>query len=547
MSDEIQSVGDWATNAELIADVAALGWLRDEYTVLDTTYGKGNFWTKYRPPLLTGVDRNPAKSLTGEAVDFRHLPYPDRAFDVVVFDPPYRLNGTPDREDFDESFGIEDVTRWQERMRLIAAGSHECARVARRNVLVKVQDQVCVDEATEILTLRGWLSCDEVAVGDIAYTLNHETGLGEWQPITDLWILPSSSREMVAMEQSGHSSMTTLDHQWAVIRNGRRTWTMSRTLAQSDAFPIAAVSADQPAEPKYTDEFVELVAWFWTEGSVGGLDGRRGGRVRAPSFGAIYQSPVVNPANCARIERCLASCFGPPGPCDRIGPFKDRPPQWERRRKTDRIDTFALSANLVRLLLEVAPGKVPSVEFLRTLTTAQVRLFIETAIAGDGHDRGDGSGPVFIQKSRSGAELFQIACALAGIATSISQRSSGMFAVLVRKSQTTMPARRNQSRVEHTGRVWCVTTPTSTWLARRRGTMWFTGNCSGKMRWQSDVVTDIVISHGFRKADRFDYPSRSIPQPEGRAQRHARHSRSQLLVFTRGRVDNGLSKDADHG
>lgn len=141
-AEEIQSIGDWSSNADLIADVALLGWLADDLTVLDATYGLGAFWSKYRPPLLTGCDLDPAKSPCGESVDFRALPFGDRSFDVVVFDPPYKLNGTPALAGFDASYGVDVPTTWQDRMQVIADGARDCARVARRHLLVKCQDQV---------------------------------------------------------------------------------------------------------------------------------------------------------------------------------------------------------------------------------------------------------------------------------------------------------------------------------------------------------------------------------------------------------------------
>lgn len=168
-AEEVQSIGSWATNAELIADVAVLGWLSDDLSVLDVTYGEGAFWTKYRPPLLTGVDLNPAKSLTGEPVDFRSLPYADRSFDVVVFDPPYKLNGTPSLDGFDGAYGVEVATRWQDRMQLIADGAAECARVARKHLLVKCQDQVVsgkmrwqTDVVTDIAYAAGFRKADRL-------------------------------------------------------------------------------------------------------------------------------------------------------------------------------------------------------------------------------------------------------------------------------------------------------------------------------------------------------------------------------------------------
>lgn len=169
-AEDIRSIGDWNTNAELLADVASLGWITDDMSVLDATYGHGRFWTKYRPPNLLGVDLNADKSMDGPQ-DFRALPYSDGTFDVVVFDPPYRLNGTPD-QDYDEAFGIDTVAGWRDRMALICEGAAECARVASKHLLVKCQDQVVsgqmrwqTDAVTEVVTARGFRKADRFDFG----------------------------------------------------------------------------------------------------------------------------------------------------------------------------------------------------------------------------------------------------------------------------------------------------------------------------------------------------------------------------------------------
>lgn len=167
MAEEVRSIGDWANNAELIADVASLGWITDDMTVLDATYGLGRFWTKYHPPLLVGIDIDPAKSPGRRSDDFRCLSFDDRAFDVVVFDPPYKLSGTPALGDFDAAYGIDVAANWRDRMRLIVDGAVECARVAKRHLLVKCQDQVVsgqmrwqTDAVTEAVVPLGFRKAD---------------------------------------------------------------------------------------------------------------------------------------------------------------------------------------------------------------------------------------------------------------------------------------------------------------------------------------------------------------------------------------------------
>lgn len=123
----------WPTNGHLMADVARLGYLNG--SVLDVTYGKGVFWKIYKPLDLT------THAIKIDGVDFRHLPHPDRSFDVVVLDPSFKLNGTPTK-DVDERYGVDVPSRWQDRMQMIRDGMTECSRVARYYLLLKCQAQV---------------------------------------------------------------------------------------------------------------------------------------------------------------------------------------------------------------------------------------------------------------------------------------------------------------------------------------------------------------------------------------------------------------------
>jgi hypothetical protein len=141
--DPVPAIGEWPTNGHLIADCARLGLLRPEWPTLDVTYGYGTFWNVWKPDVLVGCDLNPAKSPIGYPVDYTALPFPDRSHTVVVFDPDYKLTGTPwNTGGTDERYGTDKPMRWQDRMANIRAGARECARVADLMVFVKCQDQV---------------------------------------------------------------------------------------------------------------------------------------------------------------------------------------------------------------------------------------------------------------------------------------------------------------------------------------------------------------------------------------------------------------------
>lgn len=129
-------------NAQAISDLAALGLLRPNDRVLDTTVGsERGFWTDWEPTLLTTNDLD----LDVEAdyhSDARSLPFTDRAFDVVVYDPPYANRGTS-RHPMDARYGITKYRTRSEVERLLIDGTVEALRVADRLVLVKCQD-ACV-------------------------------------------------------------------------------------------------------------------------------------------------------------------------------------------------------------------------------------------------------------------------------------------------------------------------------------------------------------------------------------------------------------------
>src|SRR5579862_4447487 len=87
MSSPVLAAYHWQTNGHLIADCHRLGYLLDDDHVLDPTYGRGAWWKVWRPEKLTAHTR------AVDGSDFRHLPYPDGAFDTIAYDPPYVAKG----------------------------------------------------------------------------------------------------------------------------------------------------------------------------------------------------------------------------------------------------------------------------------------------------------------------------------------------------------------------------------------------------------------------------------------------------------------------
>ena len=161
MSD-ILATRAWPDNGALMYEaVAPLGYIQGR--VLDATYGEGTFWKRF-PNELWWLTTNDLYKEADLRADFCRLPFRDEEFDAVVFDPPYKLSGTPALGQFDLRYGVGVAMPWQERMRLIRRGALECLRVTKAggHTLVKCQDQVCsgkvvwqTDEVTHVMRTHG--------------------------------------------------------------------------------------------------------------------------------------------------------------------------------------------------------------------------------------------------------------------------------------------------------------------------------------------------------------------------------------------------------
>lgn len=105
MSDPIMAATPWPENGDLIADVHALGYLRDDDHVLDPTHERGIWWKRWRPEKLTTHHR------AIDGTDFRDLPHPDGTFDAIAYDPPYVCPGgrkTSTVQDMHDRFGMNE-------------------------------------------------------------------------------------------------------------------------------------------------------------------------------------------------------------------------------------------------------------------------------------------------------------------------------------------------------------------------------------------------------------------------------------------------------
>jgi len=142
----VLAAGRWPTNAELIADVARLGYVSTMSLTFDATYGRGVWWKAFRPVRLVTNDIDP-ESEAEYADDFRATRWPDSYFDVVAYDPPYVSVGgrsTTTLPDLHARYGLTDAPRTPLELQrdVVDRGLDEAQRITSGLVLVKCQDYV---------------------------------------------------------------------------------------------------------------------------------------------------------------------------------------------------------------------------------------------------------------------------------------------------------------------------------------------------------------------------------------------------------------------
>lgn len=397
----------------------------------------------------------------------------------------------------------------------------------------------CMDDQSEVYTRRGWVRHNTIQIGDECLSLDHSTGLTVWKPVTDIYRADVTDEPMLSIEGRSHSSLTTMGHRWPVVRmrwdgslTWSREWATSREIAYLAEHGTAqlptkitrgAPHANIPTAQKHEDALVELVAWYFTEGTTGIRDGRRTPQV------SIHQSYAVNPDHCARIRNALVSLFGPRSESlDKGGRYatqatmdrcaearamraaghtvreiaesvqvsttqvykylkqdpkiRDNQPRWREIRHPNGMAEFRLNAASAEVITEHAPKRVVPTEFVEELTHAQLLLFVDTAVRADGHVHG--ANRVITQKDPAMLAAFERACLLLGYAANHRVISVEGFAthhahrmIVSDQGVGYRPRAESVSVVPYTGVVWCPTVAdTHTMLMRRNGRVSYTGN-----------------------------------------------------------------------
>lgn len=348
----------------------------------------------------------------------------------------------------------------------------------------------CVDETTECLTNHGWKKYYEIQPEDSLLTISPSTKNIEWQKPSDIRIFKYSGPMVKWHNYRGVDALVTPNHRWLRTNHHQHNkygidsdykFIETNQINSSSCGDVILLGGGHPScfseEKTYSNEFVELIGWAVTEGSfIKKVNGE-------PRGISISQCEDTNYNNVEKI-RNLVKCFSSiPGSNSYECTSKSR-----KYSQKDFCFSRDIGYEVCKILDE---SKCFTPEFLSKLTLEQANLLYDTMLLGDGGKNG-GNTDIFIQQEGPLTEMFQMLCSMLGKRTSCKHKRDGKFAVRSDGTKTKSYGKMTQTTIykinvvrgngtnatntEYNGYVWCPVTKNSTWLAKRNGNTFWTGN-----------------------------------------------------------------------
>ncbi|MGL5937040.1 MAG: PLxRFG domain-containing protein, partial [Cetobacterium sp.] len=358
----------------------------------------------------------------------------------------------------------------------------------------------CVDTETECLTEEGWKQYDQIQVGETVYGVDADGQLIE-DSVQAVNVHAGQHQILSFRNENGFEMAVTGNHR-CVIQNYNsrdKKWQKpllreASNLRNNNYIVRVPLSSAIKREKVYSNDFVELMAWVLAEGSY-----HRMRNCLQKREVRIVQSPTHNPEYVREIDALL---------CRLGGHFKryDYPKQ---------CTMWRLRKPLSGQVLDAAPDKLITQKFVKDLTVEQMELFLYVFSKADGHHRegwyeGTRSGWTIAQKSDQNVGFLQMMATMTGQNSVLYKRNNGQWNDLylaVHVKRTTMLRMKRTEKVVDT--VWCPTTTSGTWIARRGGRVFVTGNSHNRPRYMSGNVLRVLTQ--------FKQYSQNIAYTYGRA------------------------------
>lgn len=341
----------------------------------------------------------------------------------------------------------------------------------------------CVDTDTEILTRTGWKRYNEVMIGDEILSYSMETNMIVMDVVNEVFYYPEVT-DTVRFKTQTFDVVSTHGHRWVVgeYDHKPRIKTTEDLCNLKWPYPILRVSSNQFVDnPSISDLELKLLGWLMTDGSLcSSIQGVQ-----------LYQS-CSRPKNTCVYKDMLTTL-------DALGfAYTDT------IRNDVYHDIYIKKNDFTSWVSDTFSNRILSWEFVGTLSQRQAEILMRSMLQGDGTGV-DGYGMPLKNhrvslccRNRQAKDIFQYLCFIAGYATNcntidaskndypsnhkqydsmmnIPVSNSTYYDVSILKVKRAHVYPHQMSNVKSIG-TWCVSTGQGTWVARRNGKVFITGN-----------------------------------------------------------------------
>lgn len=356
----------------------------------------------------------------------------------------------------------------------------------------------CVDEETEALTTDGWRRYDQLYNGQLILTKNCNTGILEWQPIENINIYPDYQGDLYSFEGKTFSALTNGKHRW-LCNHDSKPGSKAEFLTTEELYnskivrPIHRTGEYNGNRKKVLDDdLVYLLGIILTEGHLRYYGDKTKPRYGKPWYALITQSKEKNiPLIQSAIDK-LDNRF------TYIHKVYGKKHVWKFNKDfADYLDT-------------IIPNKKLNMSLIHSLTKSQIRLLLDGMILGDGCKHGTR----ILTSSIEQANLIQVLVVMAGYYSNILINDNRGIHIsnkikrgniitknisyLVTIGESKYFHHRSTRGINHIKKlsnqkqlIWCPTVKNGTWVCRRKGKTYITGN-STNMPCQS-AASDMAL------------------------------------------------------
>ena len=354
----------------------------------------------------------------------------------------------------------------------------------------------CVDDKTEALTIDGWKKYNEINVGTLILTKNPITGILEWQPIEKVNIYPDYDGDLYSIEGKTFSALTNGKHRWLCNHNTKPNskveFVTTKELYNSKVvMPIHRTGEYLGNKNKIlSDDMVFILGIILTDGHIRYYQDKSKPRYGKPWYVVITQSKEKN---IPIIQNVV----------DKIGYNYNY-------KVSGKKHVWKFNKDFADYLHNIIPNKELNMGLLNSLTKKQIKLLLDGMILGDGCKKGTR----IITSSIEQANLIQILIVMAGYYSNIlindnrgvhfsNKVKSGKIVTKNVSYLVTIGKNKHFHHISTRGTnhikkisnqnklIWCPTVNNGTWVCRRNGKTYITGN-STNMPCQS-AASDMAL------------------------------------------------------